>query len=72
MVRGEGTASIEGPASIEGDGIGLATCRRIVAAHGGRIGVTDSQEGGADFWFELPLAPADTPVSAGSVEPSGA
>lgn len=43
-----------GDASVEGRGIGLATCARIVAAHGGRIGVDDAPTGGARFWFELP------------------
>ena len=35
---------------------GLATCRRIIDAHGGRIGVEESASGGAAFWFELPDA----------------
>ena len=42
--------------SVEGSGIGLATCRRIVEAHGGRMGVEDREGGGAVFWFELPRA----------------
>jgi signal transduction histidine kinase len=49
-VRGEQTAH-DGP---EGLGIGLATCRRIVQAHGGAIGVRESAGGGAEFWVELP------------------
>ncbi len=40
--------------SIEGSGIGLATCRRIVGAHGGRIGIDPTVTEGARFWFELP------------------
>jgi signal transduction histidine kinase len=44
--------------SVEGSGIGLATCRRIVEAHGGRMGVDDRDGGGAVFWFELPRADA--------------
>lgn len=40
--------------SIEGSGIGLATCRRIVGAHGGRIGIDPTRTEGARFWFELP------------------
>ena len=40
--------------SIEGTGIGLVTCRRIVGAHGGRIGIDASVTEGARFWFELP------------------
>lgn len=39
---------------IGGSGIGLATCRRIVEAHHGRIGVADNPGGGAIVWFELP------------------
>ena len=41
--------------SREGSGIGLATCRRVVEAHGGRIGLADSPAGGTCAWFELPV-----------------
>lgn len=40
--------------SVEGSGIGLTTCRRIIEAHGGRIGVEESPSGGTCAWFELP------------------
>lgn len=40
--------------NVEGVGIGLATCRRIVEAHGGSVGVDDRDGGGSVFWFELP------------------
>ncbi|MFD1148641.1 sensor histidine kinase [Saccharothrix hoggarensis] len=39
-----------------GAGIGLATCRRIVTAHGGTIGLTDGIDGGLTVWFTLPTA----------------
>ena len=39
---------------VSGLGIGLSTCRRIVQAHGGRIGVEDSALGGASVWVVLP------------------
>jgi signal transduction histidine kinase len=41
--------------AVEGMGIGLATCRRVVDAHGGTMGVTDGPDGvGATIWVELP------------------
>ncbi len=43
---------------VEGAGIGLATCRRIVEAHGGSIGVVAREGGGSVFWIELPAADA--------------
>lgn len=39
---------------VEGSGIGLSTCRRIIEAHGGRIGLSDAAYGGTCAWFELP------------------
>jgi signal transduction histidine kinase len=46
-----GRASAE---EVPGLGIGLSTCERIVAAHGGRIGIEDSPAGGARVWVVLP------------------
>lgn len=40
--------------SVSGSGIGLATARRIVTAHGGRIGITTDRKVGTEVWFELP------------------
>jgi len=42
-----------GTTTVAGHGIGLATVARIVAEHGGRVGVSRA-ETGAEIWFELP------------------
>jgi K+-sensing histidine kinase KdpD len=49
-----------------GMGLGLAVCKRIIEAHGGRIWYAGRVEGGSDFSFALPLA---TEVGATRLEP---
>jgi signal transduction histidine kinase len=51
-VRGDGARG-------RGLGLGLATVKRIVDAHGGRLGVQSSANG-AQFWFTLPVAHKST------------
>jgi signal transduction histidine kinase len=46
-----------------GLGLGLATVKRIVAAHGGQLGVCSSAAG-CQFWFTLPVAPTGPPMQA--------
>ncbi|WP_323793905.1 GAF domain-containing sensor histidine kinase [Nocardioides sp.] len=40
--------------SVPGSGLGLATCRRVVAAHGGTIGLVETPGGGATVVVRLP------------------
>jgi two-component system sensor histidine kinase KdpD len=40
---------------VHGTGMGLAICRAIVEAHGGRLGLTSQLGHGSVFYFSLPL-----------------
>src|SRR6266851_4313131 len=40
---------------VHGTGMGLAICKAIVEAHGGRLGVTSQLGHGSVFYFSLPL-----------------
>ncbi|MGZ4953886.1 MAG: PAS domain-containing hybrid sensor histidine kinase/response regulator [Methylobacter sp.] len=45
--------------NIEGTGIGLVICKRLIEGMGGRIGFDSTLGIGSRFWFELPHALSD-------------
>ncbi len=44
-----------GTGKVHGTGMGLAICKAIVEAHGGRLGVTSQLGHGSIFYFTLPV-----------------
>jgi signal transduction histidine kinase len=62
---------VRGPgADLPGIGLGLATVRRMVQAHGGAVGVVPAPSGGSVFWFELPRAGAEAREGAAALAPA--
>ena len=47
------------PEGVPGTGLGLAVCRAVVEAHGGRITAGNRPGGGASFRLELPFDPGE-------------
>ena len=57
-------------ASAGGVGLGLAICRAIALAHGGRIWVHNREGGGAAFRFTLPIDGQPPPLAKSEETPS--
>jgi signal transduction histidine kinase len=49
---------------IAGSGLGLATVKRLVESHGGRVGIESQVGTGTLMWVELPLASAHQDASS--------
>ena len=52
---------LDSDSETDGVGMGLATCERIVAAHGGTLSITDTAGGGTTVCVRLPSTATDQP-----------
>ncbi len=50
--------------TLPGSGLGLSIVRRIAERHGGLVQAGRAEEGGAAFWFRLPLGPPPAPAQS--------